>query len=241
MFPNLVLAVLIILVFILLANLIKKLFGNTITRFSQNIAVNELLSNVIYLAVITIGIFAALSVLQLSKAVTSLLAGVGVVGLALGFAFQNTAANLISGIFMATRHPINVGDLVETDGYFGRVETIDMRFTNIKQPQGQSVIIPNRTILQSPLVNYTVNGERRIDLECGISYGEDLEKVRKVAILAVEENVKYDSNRPVEFMYREFGDSSINFVLRFWINQTMSSIIIPPSAKAARRSQPRIS
>ena len=220
MLPNMVLAMLIIVVFVLLAKLTRKLFGKTVTRLSQNIAVNELLSNVIYLVVIGVGIFVALSVLQLSKTVTSLLAGVGVVGLALGFAFQNTAANLISGIFMATRHPINVGDLVETDGYFGKVETIDMRFTKIKLPQGQSVIIPNRMILQNPLVNYSINGERRIDLECGISYGEDLEQVRKIAISTIEKEVQYNTSKSVEFMYKEFGDSSINFVLRFWIAQT---------------------
>ncbi len=223
MFPNLVLALIIVLLFALMAKLTQKLTGKALRRLSDNLAVNRLLSSVAYLVVITIGIFVALGVLQLSKTVTSLLAGVGVVGLALGFAFQNTAANFISGIFMATRHPINVGDVVEANGFFGKVETIDMRFTKIKSPQGQRVIIPNRTILENPLINYSISGERRVDLSCGISYGEDLEKVKQVALSCIKQNVDFNKTKPLEFMFKEFGDSSINFVLRFWIDETAQS------------------
>ena len=232
MLPNFVLAVLVILGFVLLAKLSKNLFKRTINRFSDNLSVNRLLSSVIYLGIITIGIFVALSVLQLSKTVTSLLAGVGVVGLALGFAFQNTAANFISGIFMATRHPINVGDIVETNGFFGTVGVIDMRFTKITTPQGQQVIIPNRTLLENPLINYTISGERRIDLDCGISYGEDLEQVKEIAIQAIEQNVEYNKDKPVDLIYTEFGDSSINFTLRFWIGECFQSDYLEAMSQA---------
>jgi small conductance mechanosensitive channel len=207
-------------VFILLAKLIKRLSARTLKKVSKNVAINRLLTGIIYLGVITIGIFVALGVLQLSKTVTSLLAGVGVLGLALGFAFQNTAANFISGVFMATRHPINVGDIVEANDYFGTVEAIDMRFTKIRSSQGQIVVIPNRTVLENPLINYSASGERRVDLECGISYSEDMQKVSAVAVSAVQNEVAFNHDKKVDFMYTEFGDSSINFVVRFWINST---------------------
>ena len=219
MLPNFVLSILVIIGFVLLAKLSRRLFNKTIRSFSDNVAVNKLLSTVIYLGIITIGIFVALGVLQLSKTVTSLLAGVGVVGLALGFAFQNTAANFISGIFMATRHPINVGDIVEANGFFGTVTMIDMRFTKILSPQGQEVIIPNRTILENPLINYTTTGERRVDLSCGVSYGENLEKVKQVAISAIENHLEHNKDKPVDLIFTEFGDSSINFTIRFWIGE----------------------
>ncbi|GJM30155.1 MAG: mechanosensitive ion channel protein [Cyclobacteriaceae bacterium] len=220
MFPNFVLSILLIITFIFLAKLVRRLSAKTFRRISENVAINQLLSNLIYIGVITIGIFVALGVLQLSKTVTSLLAGVGVLGLALGFAFQNTAANFISGIFMATRHPINVGDLVEANEHFGTVEIIDMRFTKIRSPQGQVIVIPNRTILENPLINYSSSGERRVDLECGISYGDDLIKVRDVVMSVLQNEVEFNHDKQIDFMYTEFGSSSINFVLRFWLNST---------------------
>lgn len=220
MFPNIVLALLLIVIFILVAKGLKKLSDRALRSFSANVAINRLLSSIVYIGVITIGIFVALSVLQLSKTVTSLLAGVGVVGLALGFAFQNTAANFISGVFMATRHPINVGDIVEANDYFGTVDMIDMRFTKLRSPQGQIVVIPNRTILENPLVNYSASGERRVDLECGISYGDDLQQVEEVVLSTIEEKVEFNNHKPIDFMFTEFGSSSINFIVRFWINST---------------------
>jgi len=234
MLPNFILALLILAGFILAAKLVKRLAGKALRRFSENVAVNRLLASIVYIGVITVGIFVALGVLQLSKTVTSLLAGVGVIGLALGFAFQNTAANFISGVFMATRHPINVGDIIEANGYFGKVDMIDMRFTKIRSPQGQIVVIPNRTVLENPLVNYSATGERRIDLQCGISYGENLSKVEEVVRAALENGVDFNRDKPVDFMFTEFGDSSINFVLRFWIRQTSQKIYLTTKSDAVK-------
>lgn len=216
MLPNFFMAMLVLVGFIIAARLIRKLSKKGLGKISENIAITSLLSNILYFAIVSIGIFVALGLLHLDKTVTSLLAGVGVIGLALGFAFQNTAANFISGLFMATKHPINVGDIVKSNDYFGTVKRIDLRFTEISTPQGQAVIIPNKTILESPLVNYTISGERRIDLTCGISYGEDLKRVKEIATQAIEDQVEYNKDKPVEFMFTGFGDSSINFILRYW-------------------------
>lgn len=74
-------------------------------------------------------------------------------------------------------------------------------------------------VYNNPLTNYTSSGQRRVDLACGISYGDDLEKVEKVAINAIEQNTQIDNSRPVELLFTEFGNSSINFTLRFWLDQ----------------------
>ncbi len=219
MLPNLAVAILIVIAFVLIAKFVRRFTVKGLRRFSDNQAITTLLSNIVYMAVVVVGIFVALGVLQLDKTVTSLLAGVGVVGLALGFAFQTTAANFISGVFMAARHPIHVGDIVDTTDYFGVVDTIDMRFTKILTPDGQMVIIPNKTILENPLVNYSLTGRRRVNLKCGISYGENLPKVKEVAMQAIEKNVEYNQEKDLEFMFTGFGDSSINFVVRFWIDK----------------------
>ncbi|NNC82942.1 MAG: mechanosensitive ion channel [Flavobacteriales bacterium] len=232
MLPNLAMAIVVLLGFVLVAKLLKKGVHKLLTRTSDNEAVNNLLSTIAYIGVIAVGLFFALGVLNLDKTVTSMLAGVGVVGLALGFAFQNTASNLISGILMASRYPLNVGDLIETNDHFGTVEDITLRYTTLRSFQGQTIVIPNKQVLESSLVNYTVTNERRVDLECGVSYSDDLEKAEQVAIDAITQ--MSSSKKPVEVMYGEFGDSSINFTLRFWLDDPNHKNFLEEKSKAVK-------
>ena len=167
---------------------------------------------------LVVGLFVALGVLGLDKTVTSLLAGVGIVGLALGFAFQDIAANFMSGLILSFRHPFRVGHLVQTQGFMGVVADISLRTTVLRQLTGEHVRIPNKDVLGNPLINFSAAGERRVDLEVGVSYGEDLERVREVALRAVESVAPRRQERPVELFYEGFGDSSIDFVVRFWID-----------------------
>jgi small conductance mechanosensitive channel len=155
--------------------------------------------------------------LNLEKTVTSLLAGVGLIGLALGFAFQDTASNFISGVFLSARRPFQFGDIVKTTDYFGRVKHLNLRNTIIETFKGQEILIPNKDVFQNPIENFTKKGLRLVDASCGVSYGDDLELSRKIAIEAV---VKLDSIRDKEnisLLFNEFSDSSINFNIRFWI------------------------
>ena len=87
---------------------------------------------------------------------------------------------------------------------------------HIETFQGQRVIIPNSSVYQNPLMNYTETAARRVDIACGVGYGDDLEKAERVAKAAVESIERRDTNQEVELFYNEFGDSSINFMLRFW-------------------------
>jgi small conductance mechanosensitive channel len=101
------------------------------------------------------------------------------------------------------------------------VKEIRIRTTEIITPQGEHVIIPNKEIYTNPLINYSISGRRRIDLDIGISYGEDLERVQKITIDAVKEITHQDNSKDVEVMFKEYGESSINFTLRFWISTTL--------------------
>ena len=159
-----------------------------------------------------------MSVLNLDQAVTSLLAGAGLIGLAVGLAFQEPIINTISGILMTFKKPYHAGDLIESNGILGTIQRIDLRSTYLKLLSGELVVIPNKSVIQSPLKNYTITGERRVEVKCGVSYSDDLEKVKKLAVQAIEEHVEYDTDREIQFFYEGFGDSSINFSLRFWIS-----------------------
>jgi small-conductance mechanosensitive channel len=217
MLPNLILAVVILVVFVLLGKLIRKMVNRLLHKTTDNKTIIDLLETIAGVTVVGVGVFVALGVLQLQGTVASLLAGAGIIGLAIGFAFQDIAANFISGILLSFRHPFGKGDIIESNDFYGTVEKINLRNTLIKTPQGQRVYIPNKVVYENPFINYTANHKRRIDLSCGVSYGDDLEKAKKLAIESVESLENYDSNKEVEFYYDEFGGSSINFKIRFWV------------------------
>jgi small conductance mechanosensitive channel len=220
MLPNIAVAVIIVVLFFLLGKFVKNIIVKILNRFSQHLSVNRLISQVVFLTVFVMGFFIALGVLELDKAFTSLLAGVGIVGLILGFAFQDIAANFIAGIIISFEQPFKINDLIETNDHFGTVKVIRIRTTEIMTPKGEYVIIPNKEVYTNPLINYSVSGHRRIDLDVGISYGEDLERVQKITIDAVKEISKQDESKEVEVFFKEYGDSSINFTLRFWLKTT---------------------
>lgn len=207
----------------MLAKTIRNFFKKLLKRFIHNEALDNLIGSLIYVFFIGIVIFTALSVLKLDKAVTSILAGAGILGLALAFAFQDIAANFMSGIFLSVRRPLHVGDIVKIKDYMGKVEEINMRDTVIRTYQGQMVIIPNKEVFQNPIENYSLLGKRRIDLTAGVSYGDDLEKVLQVTIAAVKEIEGLSTEDEVTMFYTDFGDSSINYVIRFWISTLASA------------------
>jgi len=218
MLPNLVMALLVLIAFYVVGKLIRSAVGKLLDKVTDNKNIINLLETIVGVMVLGIGIFIALSILQLDGAVTSLLAGAGIIGLALGFAFQDIASNFISGIILSIRHPFGIGDIIETNDIYGTVQKMNLRNTIIRTPQGQIVYIPNKSVFENVLENFTSSGERRIDISCGVSYGDDLEKAKEVAIEAIKTLENYNDEKGIEFYYEEFGGSSINFKIRFWVD-----------------------
>ena len=216
--PNFIVALVLLLIFFLIGKFVKRLMNRYLVHNVENKAAINIIANIVYFIVIILGLILALSVLNLSDAVTGFLAGAGIVGVALGFAFQDTAANFISGTFMAFRKNFRVGDLIETNDTTAVVDHIDLRVTTLKTLDGYQVILPNKDIFQSKLTNYNRYSTRRINLTCGVGYESDLEKVKKVVLQAVQEIEEIKETPSPQFFYTEFGDSSINFVCRFWID-----------------------
>ena len=217
MLPNLVGALVVVLVFFALARWADKLAVRLVGRVSSNDAIAGLLGKITDVLTRVVGIFAALTMVNLDKTVTSLLAGVGVIGLALGFAFQDIAANFMSGVFMAVKRPFSPGDLVEVAGKLARVQAVELRATIVQTLDGVWIQVPNKDVFQNPIVNYTKTESRRMDLVVGIAYGDDLEEARKVAIDAVSDLPGRDEEHDIELFFDAFGDSSINFTLRVWL------------------------
>lgn len=219
MLPNLVVAVLVLLIFVGIGKLTKKAFLHVAKRITDNHSLQSLLASLIYISIVAIGTFTALSILKLDNAVTSLLAGAGVIGLALGFAFQEIASNFIAGTMMSIRKPFKNGDLIETNDYYGLVRMIHLRTTELQTMQGQIVQIPNAHVFKNPIVNYTQLGKRRVDITVGVTYGEDLPKAKQVAHDAVAEIDGIDKD-DITIFYTGFNNSSIDFTIRYWIKFT---------------------
>jgi small conductance mechanosensitive channel len=215
--PNFLLAVVTVVAFWLLARAVRNLVQRLLRRVSHSDQVIYLLSQMVYIAVLTAGLFIALGILGLQKTVASLLAGAGIIGLALGFAFQDIAANLMAGIYLSVRRPFRRGHLIKTKDYFGIVQEVNLRWTELLTQQGQLVLIPNKQVFENPIMNYTIRGSRRVDITLGVSYGDDLEKARQVALEAVASLPGRLPDRQVEMFYEEFAESSIDFTIRFWI------------------------
>lgn len=230
--PNIVLAAVVLVVGLYIAKFIRKLTKKLITRISRNVTLNNLFSSVIYLIVIGIVIFTVLSILKLDKAVTSILAGAGILGLALAFAFQDIAANFMSGIFISFRKPLKVGDVVKLKDFMGKIKEINLRDTVMETFQGETVIIPNKEVFQNAIKNYSYINKRRLDLSVGVSYGDDLAKVQQITLDAVSDIEELSKEDKITVYFVEFGDSSINLSVRMWINSAEQSDFVKVRSEA---------
>jgi small-conductance mechanosensitive channel len=219
MLPNFILAVVIVVLFNYVANNLKRFVKKLLARIIDNKALVKFLGLVTHISVILLGSLIAIKILNLDEVVFSVLAGVGIAGLAVGFAFQDIAANFIAGVALVFRkkYPFSVGDIIKTNNYMGVVKEINIRDTMIRTFEGQSVFIPNKMIFENDVNNYSILGKRRVDLGVGVSYGEDLGKVKKVVTGAVSKVTDLIEEDGIEVFFEEFGDSSINFEVRFWI------------------------
>lgn len=225
--PKVAIAILVLMLFTFLSRWISRLVVRGFDRFSDNYSVINLTGAVVRVLVMALGLFIALSILELDKAVTSLLAGAGVVALAVGFAFQDLTANFISGTMIALTRPIQVGDTVETNGFIGKVLNIKLRSIVIDNGQGQTIEIPSKDVFQKPITNFSRIGHRRIELIAGVSYLDDLAQAQTIARQAVRQLPFVLPDQPVELHYRNFGDNTIQFMLWFWISPATVS---PPAA-----------
>ncbi|MGY5353905.1 mechanosensitive ion channel family protein [Wenyingzhuangia sp. IMCC45467] len=218
MLPNMILSILLLILFYFIARFVRMIIQKGMNRFISNTALIKLIGTISFFITYSVGIFISLSVLKLDKAVTSLLAGAGVIGLALSFAFQDSATNFISGVFMAVRKPFKINDIIETADEMGVVKHISLRNLIMHSFNGQEVIIPNKDVYQNKLINYSVLKQRRIELNCGVTYGSDLEFVKQVGENAIKDLDFVVRKEDVSIMFNEFGGSSINFTLYYWID-----------------------
>ncbi len=218
MLPNILAALVVFFAFYYLGKFVRNTFKRITNKFpNQNKTVNSIIGTAIFIFIAGIGLFSALEILKLDKAVTSLLAGAGVIGLALGFAFQEIASNFMAGTMIAFERPYRIGDIIEINGHTGIVREITLRTTNIETYQGLEVIVPNKQMFTNTMINYTSTPRRRIDLEIGVSYSTDLDSVKDVIKDALENLYGRIQSEPVEVFYNKFDSYSVNLKAQVWV------------------------
>ncbi len=219
--PNILIAIFVFVAALFAAKYISKFARKILDKSRLQPSMKNLISKFISIAVVIIGLFLILGILNLDKALNTILAGAGVAGLAVGLALQGALANTYSGIILSYIKHIKFGDWIQTNDYEGEVIDIDLRAVTIKQVDNNLVYIPNKLVVENPIKNYSTTAQSRVILECGVGYESDLRFVKKLTIKTIVNNFKAVENKEdVLFLWREFGDSSINYELRFWINST---------------------
>lgn len=224
--PNFLLAIVVFIVFIFIAKYVGKIFDKIFARSIKQDSIRQMATKVIKAIVILIGFFIALGLLNLDTVLTSVLGAAGVVGLAIGLALQGTLNNTFSGLILSFLPELQIGDWVETNGFAGSVKEINLRNIVIKQSDNNYVVIPNGKIIEEPFKNFSRTARSRVFVNCGVGYSSDLEMVRDLTIKTIEEIFPQRGNEEVELMFQEFGDSSINYVLRFWTDVTKNRDIL---------------
>ena len=173
------------------------------------------LENLIYWGLMAVVVIAALSQLGLQTA--SFIAILGAAGLAVGLALQGSLSNFAAGILILLLRPFNVNDFVEMAGTSGKVKSIRIFTTELRTGDNKCVIIPNARVLESNIINFSSTGIRRVDLVFGVSYNDDLDKVRETIKRVIDADDRVLRDIETVIAVSQLADSSINFNVRPWV------------------------
>ncbi len=219
--PKMLLALMVLVVFYFIAKLFRNLSLKFYSRvFKKQADVAKIISVVVYFFFLLSGVFLTLGVLGLESVLTKLLAGAGIIGIVAGFAFKDIASNAFAGVLLNVQRPFRPNDWVEIDDNFGTIKDIGWITTSIKTISGQEVFVPNQVIYNNTFTNYSTFKKRRVILQSGVSYGDDLEHVKKVTLDEVQKIDSLLKDEIIDFYFTSIGNSTYNFEVRFWIQFT---------------------
>ena len=214
--PSLVIATAILVLTWLIAKgagmISRKITGKTELRGS----LRHLLQKTVKLVIWIIGLMIAAVVVFPDFTPASLIAGLGIGTVAVGFAFKDIFENFFAGVMIMLREKMQLGDVVEVEGILGTVEYISLRETHIRQFSGELTILPNATLFKSPVQIWTDKPKRRFEVEIGVSYDTDLDRASQVIRDAVEACQLVDKEQTVYVLANNFNSSSVDFLVRWW-------------------------
>ena len=215
---KLVAAILILIIGRFAAKGIRVLIRRALQKSRIDDTLVSFVSSLCYVGIMAFVIIAALG--QIGVQTASFVAVLAAAGLAVGLALQGSLSNFAAGVLMILFKPFKVGDFIEGGSVTGVVEEIGIFTTELKSPDNKKIIVPNAKMTSDNIVNYTAKDVRRVDIVAGVSYGDDIDKVRKVLeeVLAKDDRILKDPAPTIGVL--ELADSSVNFAVRPWVKTT---------------------
>ena len=210
-----VVAIIIFYVGRIIARLVTKMLRNVMQSQEVDKILESFVCNFVYWALMLFVIIAAIN--QIGVQTTSLIAVMGAAGLAVGLALQGSLANFAAGVLIVMFRPYRVGDFVEAAGISGTVLQVQILTTIMKTGDNKQIIVPNGQIMGSIITNYSANDTRRVDLTVGVSYNDDLDKVRNTLRDLVNADSRILKDPECLIAVAALADSSVNFTVRPWV------------------------
>ena len=212
--PNLIAAVILACIFWVILKLTKRILSTAM----RTAKVPEEASDIVvrfsgYVVIITAMLTIAS---QLGIKITSLLAGLGVVGLAISFAAQDTVANVISGITLLIDRPFRKGDWICVGDLHASVTEVKLRTTVLTSFDNETIVVPNKALAQERIRNFTLTPRIRVKVPIGIAYKENIQAAREVILVTIKDDKRILATPVPTVIVAGLGDSSINLQLRFW-------------------------
>ncbi len=210
--------VVIFVIFYILGKMGAAAAKRAILRKSEDVQESALIlvERITFIVIITIGVTIAFAINGLNFT-----AVIGAMSLGIGFALKDIIGNFISGVIMLSQNRINIGDFIKVKEILGTIVSIDTRATILQAIDGTEVVIPNQTMLGETLISYTTNPFRRIDLVVGVDYKTDLPMVTSLIKGIIDKDEQIVVKPEPLVLVDEFGDSSINIKIRFWVESKM--------------------
>lgn len=200
----------------IIAKLVTSALRKGMTRSNVDSTLIGFVSNLTYMGLMALVVISALG--QLGVNTTSFAAIIAAAGLAIGFALQGSLGNFAAGVMLILFRPFKAGDFIEAGGVAGVVEDVQVFATIIRTGDNKEITVPNGAITGGSITNYSAKPTRRVDMVFGIGYGDDIKHAKQILhdVIAADQRILADP--PVTIAVSELGDSSVNFVVRPWVN-----------------------
>ena len=214
--PNLTIALVILIVTLIAGRIIRAIVSTAMHRARVRDALVTLAQNLISIAAWIVGVAIAMTVIFPSMSPSDIIAGLGLTSVAIGFAFKDVFENFLAGVIILGREKLRIGDVIECEEVYGRVESILIRETHVRETDGELVIVPNSYLFKNPVNIETDRTLKRQELVVGVDYDTDMRKAKSVLQEALASCESVEQSETMDVQCVSFGGSSIDFKLLWW-------------------------
>ncbi|WP_370188162.1 mechanosensitive ion channel family protein [Qipengyuania sp.] len=214
--PSLAIAFFIVFLTWMVARFAVRISDMIVGRTEIRASLKNLIDTLVRLGIWLFGLFIAAIVVMPDLTPSSLLAGLGIGAVAIGFAFQDIFENFLAGVLIMLREKMRIGDIIECEGISGKVEHITLRETHVRKLSGELTVVPNSILFKNPVEILTDVDERRHEVVVGVAYDTRLDHAAEVIRRAVEDVDDVLASKGIDIFAQEFNSSSVDFLVRWW-------------------------